>query len=71
MIIEIDRKWLREEYNGNLKQLIKAEEYLDWTPERIKRAFAFGYGTIDDLYKYIDNNRRYAIFYDTETQRNI
>jgi hypothetical protein len=71
MIIEIDRKWLKEVYNGNIKQLMKAGDYLDWTPERIKRAFAFGNGTITDLHKYINNNRQYAIFYDTEKQRNI
>lgn len=71
MIIEIDKKWLRELYNGNIKQLMKAKDYLDWTPERIKSAFAFGNGTITDLHEYINNNRRYAIFYDTEKQCNI
>ena len=71
MIIEIDRKWLREVYKGNLKNLIKAGDYLDWTPDRIKKAFAFGRGTTADLQKYISNNRQYAIFYDTEKERNI
>lgn len=71
MIIEIDRKWLREVYNGNVKQLIKARDYLDWTPDRIKKAFVFGHGTTADLHKYITNNRQYAIFYDTEKQHSI
>lgn len=71
MIIQISRKWLREGYNGNVQQLIKAGDYLDFTPDRIKEAFAGGHGTITDLYEYINNNRQFAIFYDTEKQRYI
>lgn len=39
-----------------------AKLYTIWTAERIKKAFNFGHGTMNDLKKYMENNKQFAIF---------
>lgn len=62
MIIEIDKGYLNEFYNGNIMEAYRQGDYLEWTPERIKRAFNFGNGTEKDLKRYIHLNKQFAIF---------
>ena len=62
MIIEIDKGYLNEFYNGNIIEAYQRGDYLEWTPERIKRAFNFGNGTEKDLERYIRLNKQFAIF---------
>ena len=45
MIIEIDKGYLNEFYNGDIIKAYQQGDYLEWTPERIKRSFNFGNGT--------------------------
>ena len=62
MIIEIDRGYLNEFYNGDIIKAYQQGDYLEWTPERIKSAFNFGNGTEKDLERYIRLNKQFAIF---------
>ena len=62
MTIEIDRKHLREHYNGSREKLMAARDYIEGTPEHIKNCFAFGNGTEKDQREYMRNNGRYCIF---------
>ena len=62
MIIEIDKGYLNEFYNGDITKAYQQGDYLEWTPERIKRAFNFGNGTEKDLEKYIRLNKQFAVF---------
>ena len=62
MYIELDRKFLRERYNGNAKKCIAANEYSVWTADRIKKCFNFGNGTLKHLKEYMQNNKKYCIF---------
>ena len=62
MIIEIDKNYLNEFYNGNIMEAYQRGDCLEWTPERIKSAFNFGNGTEKDLERYIRLNKQFAIF---------
>ena len=62
MIIEIDKKILKTECNNNIEIALKDGWFLDWNPERVKSAFAFGKGTIKDLNRYINDNKQFAVF---------
>ena len=62
MIIEIDKKYLKEEYNGNIKAAIQAGDFLEWNPERIKKAFNFGNGAKKDFDEYKNNNKNFSVF---------
>lgn len=62
MIIEIGKKYLKEEYNNNTKAAIKARDFLEWNAEKIKHAFNFGNGTEKDLQEYMNNNKKSSIF---------
>ena len=62
MIIEIDKGYLNEFYNGDIIKAYQQGDYLEWTLERIKRAFNFGNGTEKDLERYIRLNKQFAIF---------
>ena len=62
MIIEIDKGYLNEFYNGDIIKAYQRGDYLEWTPEKIKRAFNFGNGTEKDLERYIRLNKQFAIF---------
>ena len=62
MIIEIDKGYLNEFYNGDIIKAYQQGDYFEWTPERIKRAFNFGNGTEKDLERYIRLNKQFAIF---------
>ena len=60
MIIEI--KGTRQDAKKNYQKGLFSE----WTPERIKRAFNDGAGTLSDLKKYAKNNRAFCVVVDTE-----
>lgn len=61
MIIEIDRKILRNECNGSIKKAIAGKWYMVWDNNRIKRAF-YGHGTIKDFERYKQDNKIYSIW---------
>lgn len=62
MIIEIDKRILKNEYNNDIKKAITDGFYMTWTQERIKGAFSFGNGTEKDLKQYMENNKKYCVF---------
>ena len=62
MILEIGKSYVRDFYNGNLKECIKLKDGIDWTSERIKSAFNAGNGTEEDLKRYMESNKKYAYF---------
>ena len=68
MILELDKKYCREQYKGNKKQMIEQQDGLIWDDERIRHAFSFGHGTEKDLRRYINDNKCYAWFYDMQKQ---
>lgn len=70
-ILELDRKEAREIYNNNYKKMISQNDGVLYDDERIKKAFNFGRGTINDLQRYINNNRQYCRYYDIEDKRYI
>ena len=70
MIIEVCKRgdvYLRQYYHNNPLEMVKAGDGMQWTVDRIRRAFNFSNGTEKDLRRYIhDNNRVHCLFYDTE-----
>lgn len=62
MIREIYKPHIRQV--GSLEKVIENGCYIDWTPERIKNVFNFGNGTEKDLKKYIENNKRFCLFWE-------
>ena len=62
MIIEIDKGYLNEFYNGDIIKAYQQGDYLEWTAEKIKMAFKFGNGTEKDLERYIHLNKQFSIF---------
>lgn len=62
MILEISKKYLREFYNGNLKECVSAMDGVVWDENRIKNAFNFGNGTKADFQRYMNNNKKYCIY---------
>lgn len=61
MIIEI--RGTRREAKKNYQKGLFSE----WPPERIKRAFNNGAGTLSDLKEYAKNNRAFCTVVDAET----
>jgi hypothetical protein len=37
-----------------------SKEQFEWTGEKIKGAFNFGHGTLKDLKRYMDDNKKYC-----------
>ena len=62
MILEIGKSFVNNVYSGDLKAAIKDNAGILWTDEKIKAAFNFGSGTVKDLKRYINNNKKYAYF---------
>ena len=56
-LVRFDNKYDWFEFNSRVQG-----DYLEWTPERIKRAFNFGNGTEKDLERYIRLNKQFALF---------
>lgn len=57
------------EINGTCRDAKKNYQkglFSEWTPERIKRAFNNGGGTISDLKEYARNNRAFCTVVDTK-----
>ena len=71
MVIEIDKRFLKEDYNNNIKKCVVAGDFLEWTPEKIKSAFNFNNGTIKDLKRYMRDNKCYCLFLDSDTLQPI
>lgn len=69
MIIEVCKKgdpYLKQHYNNDPLVMVKAGDGLFWDDKRIRSAFNFGHGTERDLQRYINDNKHFAAFYDTE-----
>lgn len=65
--IEANKKYLREEYNNNIKKYIETENfYCWWYQEKIQKAFNFGKGTMKDFERYMNDNKCYCIFKEIE-----
>lgn len=62
MFLEIGKSYINKFYNGNINAAIKEKDGILWTAEKIKAAFNDGNGTIKDLKKHIENNKKYAYF---------
>ncbi len=65
MILEIGKNYVEKFYNGDLKKAVAEHDGVKWTNERIKKAFNFGNGTIEELKRYIQDNSKYAYFVTT------
>ena len=63
MIIEIDGN------KRNAKKNYLRGFWSEWTPERIKGAFNFGHGTMEDLIEHAELNKSYCVFYDTDKKQ--
>lgn len=70
-IIELDKKFCKEDYNGNYEEMIKAKDGVIFTDEVVKSAFNFGNGTEKDLKKHIENNRCFCKYYDLDKKQFI
>lgn len=57
LFIEVSRK---ETKNGNILQTIKDGWYNVWDEKRIKGAFNFGNGTLENFKNYAKNNKPYC-----------
>lgn len=57
------------EIKGTRREAIKNYQkglFNEWTPERIKGAFNFGAGTMEDLKRHAKNNRAFCTIVDTK-----
>lgn len=70
-ILELDKKYCREYYNGKYQPMIDAEDGVIYDDERIRHAFAFGKGTEKDMQRYMNDNRKYARFFDLDRREFI
>ena len=62
MILEIDKSYVRDFYNGNLKECINQRDGIDWSRDRIQAAFNAGNGTEKDFKRYMKENNSHAYF---------
>lgn len=62
MLLEIGKKYVQEFYNGKLYAAVAQKDGVLWTDDRICKSFNFGNGTIKDLQRYINDNKKYAYF---------
>ena len=70
-IIELDKRFCREEYGGNYQRMIEEEDGVIFDDERIRNAFSGGHGTGKDLMRFINDNRIFARYYDMENHKYI
>lgn len=70
-ILELYRRFCREEYNGNFDKMVEEKDGIIFDDERIKRAFNFGNGTAEDMKKHMRNNNMYCRYYDMESHTYI
>lgn len=70
-IIELDRNYCREHYNGNYSKMIENEDGVIFDDNTIKLAFNFHNGTNEHLKCHIENNRQYCRYYDLENNKYV
>lgn len=77
-ILELYKRFLREEYKNNVKKMIEAEDGLIFTQNNIIDCFCGGYirpRTLEEatkqLKRYMQDNKQYCLFYDMETGKFI
>lgn len=70
-ILEIDKKYCKKYYNNDYKTCIEELDGVLYDDNIIKRTFNFGNGTVEDLKRYIECNRKYCRYYNLETQKFI
>lgn len=71
MILEVCKKndpYLKEHYNNNPLNMVKAMDGILWDDARIKHAFNFGNGTKKDFLRYMKDNKCFCAFYDLEAK---
>ena len=67
-IAEINKKLLKQIFNGNIQAVIDNDYFILYDDEQIKKAFNSGNGTKKDLTRYINNNRCFSVYYDLEAE---
>lgn len=67
-IAEINKKLLKQIFNGNIQAVIDNDYFILYDDEQIKKAFNSGNGTRKDLTRYINNNRCFCVYYDLEAE---
>ena len=70
-ILELSCKYAKEFYNNNYQKMIIKNDGELYDDNRIRKAFNFGFGTIEDFKRYMENNKQYCRFYDIENKRYI
>lgn len=68
-VLEIDKKDLKEIYDGDISLYIGCKDGVIYDDERIKNAFNFGNGTILDFKRYMNSNKIFCYFYDLENNK--
>lgn len=68
-VLEIDKKYLKEVYDGDISLCIDCKDGVIYDDERIKNAFNLGNGTISDFKRYMNNNKIFCYFYDLENNK--
>ena len=63
-ILELSRDYAKKFYNGNYKKMIDEVDGVLYDDENIQNAFNYGNGSFNHLIRYINNNRKYAKYYD-------
>ena len=63
-ILEISKKYLKEQYNGDIIALIQNKDGLIFDDNKIKKCFNFGNGTTEDFKRYMQDNKAYCKFFD-------
>ena len=67
-IAEINKKLLKQIFNGNIQAVIDNDYFILYDDEQIKNAFNSGKGTKQDLTRYINDNRCFCVYYDLEAE---
>lgn len=65
-ILELSKSYCSKEYDGNFQKMIDEEDGVIYDDYRIKKAYNRGNGTPKDFKRYMENNRKYCLYYDME-----
>ena len=60
MFLEVDKTNAKK--CGSIEKAIEEGFCIAWEDEKIKNAFNFGRGTLEDLKRYMDANRSFCFF---------
>ena len=62
VFVEVCEYGLNNKLGISLPEALKKGYYMEWSMEKIKRAFSFGNGNMKDFIEYAKLNKNYCLF---------